>query len=57
MDTEFFKQRGIKIVFQDYQHPQYRQNYGEFIPYLSVIDLLFNCGKESLAILSAGGDR
>ncbi|MFH1335653.1 MAG: WbqC family protein, partial [Candidatus Zixiibacteriota bacterium] len=36
---------------QDYHHPTYPQLYGAFTPYLSVIDLLFNCGKESLKII------
>lgn len=49
-DAEFLRQ-GIKVEFQDYKHPVYKQLYGDFAPYLSVIDLLFNHGEESLAIL------
>lgn len=41
-----FKQEGIEVVFQDYQHPVYEQRYGEFVSHLSIIDVLFNCGKE-----------
>jgi len=47
INTEFFKANGITIEFQDYQHPQYPQLWGEFVPYLSAIDLLFNVGPES----------
>jgi len=48
IDDKIFEDNGIKITYQDYQHPVYPQLYGDFIPYLSVIDLIFNCGKESL---------
>jgi len=46
-----FEKEGIQVVFQDYHHPTYPQLFGSFEPYLSVIDLLFNCGPESLEIL------
>lgn len=49
-DTQFLR-HGIKVEFQDYKHPVYKQLYGDFVPYLSVIDLLFNHREESLAIL------
>ena len=49
-----FNERGIKVIFQDYQHPEYNQQFGRFEPYMSVIDLLFNHGDESLDILMSG---
>ncbi len=49
---QLFASNGIKLIYHDYQHPTYPQLYGEFIPYLSVVDLLFNCGGESLDILT-----
>ena len=52
IDVRYFMDNGIKVEFQDYRHPVYKQLHGEFIPYLSVIDLLFNCGKESLAVIT-----
>jgi len=52
IETEFFANAGISITFQDYQHPNYQQLYKDFVPNLSVIDLLFNCGSESLKILT-----
>lgn len=56
LDMKKFDDNGIEVIVQDYQHPQYNQVWmkkgGEFISCLSVIDLLFNCGKESLGILS-----
>ncbi len=41
---EDFAQNAIAIHFQDYVHPTYNQRWGDFVPYLSVIDLLFNEG-------------
>lgn len=52
IDKDYFLRRGINIQYQDYEHPSYNQLYGVFIPYLSVIDLLFNHGDESLRILT-----
>lgn len=51
---EDFTKEGIKIYFQDYKHPVYPQLHGDFIPNLSIIDLLFNCGPKSLEILMGG---
>ena len=51
--VEDFENSDIKIVFQNYKHPEYPQIHGEFIPYMSVIDLLFNCGSKSLEILTS----
>jgi len=39
-----FDDANIKVIWQDFKHPIYPQLHGEFIPYLSSIDLLFNCG-------------
>ncbi len=49
---EAFDQLGIALEMQNYRHPSYRQRYPGFVPYLSVIDLLFNEGERSLAVLS-----
>jgi hypothetical protein len=55
IDNAHFEDHGIAIEYQDYKHPTYKQLYGDFIPYLSVVDLLFNYGDESLAILTGQG--
>lgn len=51
MDESLFDQENIKVVHYDFHHPVYRQQWGEFIPNLSIIDLLFNEGENSLNIL------
>lgn len=49
---EIYEKAGIEVIWQDFVHPVYKQQYDEFIPYLSSIDLLFNCGiEESRKIL------
>ena len=55
-DVERFRARGVAPYFQDYRHPQYRQLHGEFKPYMSVIDLLFNEGPRSREIVMSGND-
>lgn len=53
-DVGAFEEAGIDVVFQDYRHPEYPQQYGDFEPYLSVVDLLFNCGPSSLDVILSG---
>jgi hypothetical protein len=43
---EPFLNAAIEVEWQEFQHPAYPQQFGDFIPYLSSIDLLFNCGAE-----------
>jgi hypothetical protein len=54
MDRKVFSARGIQVEYQNYRHPVYPQLYGEFISHLSIVDLLFNCGPESLSIIARG---
>ena len=41
---ELFEQKNIDIAFQEFKNPNYPQLHGEFIPNLSIIDYLLNCG-------------
>ncbi|MDP4093174.1 MAG: WbqC family protein [Bacillota bacterium] len=43
-DQKEFNDKGIKLYFQDYKHPEYPQLWGSFISHMSVIDLIFNVG-------------
>lgn len=45
-EPEPFEQAGIEVLWQDFRQPEYPQQFGEFLPYLSSIDLFFNCGLE-----------
>ena len=41
-----FVDEKIDLLWQDFKHPIYTQLQGDFIPELSVLDFLFNCGTE-----------
>ncbi len=51
LDEGKFKEAGIKIVWQNFEIKEYPQLYGQFIPDLSSVDLILNCGKESINYL------
>ncbi len=54
LDVELFARHGIDVQWQNYSHPVYPQLHGAFVPSLSAIDLLLNCGDRSAGILEAG---
>lgn len=41
---EPFADAGIEVIWQGFTHPLYAQQFGEFVPYLSALDVLFNHG-------------
>lgn len=43
---EHFAEKGIKLVYTDYQPIEYRQQWKKagFLPYMSTLDYIFNCG-------------
>ena len=48
IEESVFMDRGIKLTWFDYSvYPEYSQLYGEFTHEVSILDLLFNHGKES----------
>lgn len=54
MNEKLFQKNNITIEYQKFQCPIYPQIFGgDFIPNLSIIDLLFHNGPESLSILTA----
>jgi WbqC-like protein len=46
LDPKAFSQAGLDIRWQEFKHPVYPQLHEGFVPYLSSIDLLFNCGEK-----------
>jgi hypothetical protein len=46
LDPAPFAAAGIDVVWQDFVHPVYPQLHGDFVPFLSSLDMLFNCGIE-----------
>lgn len=51
INEQLFKDNNIKLTWQNYKHPVYKQQFGEFIPYMSILDLLFNEGPNSKNII------
>lgn len=41
---ENFNQNGLKLTYMSYQPIEYKQLWKEFLPCMSVLDYLFNCG-------------
>lgn len=50
-DENAFSNRHIKLVYQDFKHPEYPQRWGNFQYNLSILDMLFNCGPDTMAII------
>ncbi len=49
---EGFEGNRIKVTYQDFRIQKYPQQGSQFIPQLSVIDALFNCGPSTRALLN-----
>ena len=53
LDTGLFARHGVTVEWHNYRCPTYSQLHGEFVPNLSVIDLLLNAGEDSFRILAS----
>ncbi|MBQ6334413.1 MAG: WbqC family protein [Erysipelotrichaceae bacterium] len=58
LDMTAFEKAGIKVVFNDYHHPQYPQRRSEdFISHLSALDLFMNVGfAEAKKVIMVGNE-
>jgi hypothetical protein len=55
LDEEIFRMKSIKVTQHRFRHPVYPQfKQSNFVSHLSVLDLLFNCGRDSLTIIRSG---
>jgi hypothetical protein len=54
LDVPLFERHAIQVEWQQYTHPTYPQLHGDFVPYLSALDLLLNCGDEAPLIAFSG---
>jgi hypothetical protein len=55
LDVELFERHDVAVQWQEFSHPVYPQQHGAFVPYLSALDLLLNCGADSRLILEGRG--
>lgn len=42
--SEHFQTKGVNLEYTDYKSFEYQQLWGKFIPNLSILDYVFNCG-------------
>jgi len=47
IEEKLFEENNIKLIWQNYTQLEYKQQHGEFIPYMTILDLLFNHGPNS----------
>jgi hypothetical protein len=53
-DEQLMRQHGIALRYDEYQYPSHPQLWGEFVPNLSVVDVLFNCGQDARELVVDG---
>ena len=56
LKLEDFNASGVDVITQDFKHPKYEQRGYEFVPYLSMLDMVLNCGLDSQKILFGSSD-
>jgi hypothetical protein len=56
LDEARFREAGIGMDYFNYRCPIYPQLWGEFIPNLSILDMLFNCGPKTRTVIEKGGN-
>lgn len=57
-EDELFSSQEVDLVYQNFQHPSYPQlNTPNFIPGLSIVDALMNCGFDETRRLIANADH
>ena len=54
LNEKLFNDEGMRVVWHNYTHPVYKQLWGEFKPYMSIVDVLFNHGKSAFNIIKEG---
>ena len=48
LDEQIFVAQGIKLSWFDYaDYPEYPQLWGDFVPGVTMLDLLFSCGRDA----------
>jgi len=54
LDVEEFAAAGVAVMFHEYTYPVYPQRFGDFVPFLSCLDMLFNVGLARDEVLAGG---
>jgi hypothetical protein len=54
-ESDAFERASVSVRYHRYNHPEYPQGKGAFLPHMAAIDLLFHCGgDEGLKVLRQG---
>ncbi len=54
LNHQLFEDAGVRVEYMDYQKLPYEQLHGEFTPYVSILDLIANMGKEGIEVIRSG---
>jgi hypothetical protein len=53
-DLAVIAEANVETLFHNYVHPQYEQRFSPFVPFASVIDLIFNEGDRAMEVIRSG---
>ena len=51
LEHSIFEKKGISVNYMNYEKISYPQLYGEFTPFVSILDLIANLGKEGRTVM------
>lgn len=54
LNHSIFENNDIKVEYMDYQKMEYPQLFGQFNPYVSILDLIANVGEEGVKYINSG---
>jgi hypothetical protein len=54
LQHEKFEARRIRVEYMHYRRTEYAQLFGEFNPYVSILDLIANQGKDGIRCIASG---
>jgi len=54
LDHALFEAEGVRVEYLNYQKQAYPQMHGEFTPFVSVLDLIANLGKDGARVMVSG---
>ncbi len=54
LDITEFTGEGVRVRFHEYRYPVYPQRFGDFVPFLSYLDVLFNIDLDRERVLAGG---
>ncbi len=53
LDHDLFERYGIKVEYMKYNMIPYPQLHGDFVPYVSALDLVANCGQDGARVITS----